>query len=241
MRTSAGVYHGFVPDSSGPKGISISSWLHPERTALVVVDMQNYMTDRKYTSRWSADGGDDYYFDRLDNVCLPNIRKLIDAFRRRGSRIVFLRIAYSDPHLADVPAGVSRKRLAEELFDAQGKEFSLHEDDPASMIDDRIEPQPGDTVIRKASSGAFSTSTIDLTLRSNGISSLVFVGGITEGCVSSTLREAFDRGYLCTLVEDGCISSRGETHAACVEILRNYFAWVVTSEELLPLLVSDCS
>lgn len=236
MGNNTDVYYSFVPDPNGPKGISISSWLDPPRTALVIVDMQNYMTDRKYTSRWSADGGDDYYFSRLENVCLPNIQKLIGRFRKRDSRIVYLRIAYSDPLLADVPAGVARKRLAEELIDAEGNVFSLHEADPASMIDDRIEPQVGDTVIRKASSGAFSTSTIDLTLRSNNISSLVFVGGMTEGCVSSTLREAFDRGYLCTLVEDGCISSRERYHAAGVEILDNYFAWVVTSEKLLSLL-----
>ena len=189
-------------------------------------------------SRWSADGGDDYYFSRLEKVCLPGIERLIDGFRRRQSRIIYLRIAYSDPHLADVPAGVARKRLTEELIDAKGNGFSLHEDDPASMIDGRIAPQEGDIVIRKASSGAFSTSTIDLTLRSNNISSLVFVGGITEGCVSSTLREAFDRGYLCTLVEDCCISSREKNHTACVEILENYFAWVVSSEGLLPLLLS---
>jgi ureidoacrylate peracid hydrolase len=233
MERNADIYHSFVADPDGPKGIALSSWLDPARTALVIVDMQNYMTDRAYTSRWSADGGDDYYFTRLEQVCLPSIQKLLVGFRERGSQIVYLRIAYSDPRLADVPAGVSRKRLAEELIDATGKPFSLHEDDPASQIDPRIAPQPGDTVIRKASSGAFSTSTIDLTLRSSGISSLVFVGGITEGCVSSTLREAFDRGYLCTLVEDGCISSREENHNACVAILDNYFAWVVQSDELL--------
>ena len=226
------VFYSFLPDPKGPKGISLSSWLNPSATALVIVDMQNYMTDRKYTSRWSADGGDDYYFTRLEQICLPNIRRLIKGFRERGSRIIYLRIAYSDPHLADVPAGVSRKRLAEELIDAGGTKYSLHEDEYASRIDSRIEPEPGDIIVRKTSSGAFCTSTLDLTLRSNNISSLVFVGGITEGCVASTLREAFDRGYLCTLVEDGCISSKERYHRASVEMLENYFAWVVSTADI---------
>lgn len=229
------VYYSFDKDPEGPKGISLLSWLNPQTTALVIVDMQNYMTDRMYTGRWSADGGDDYYFNRLEQVCLPNIQKLIESFRTRGSRIIYLRIAYSDSQLADVPAGVSRKRLAEELIDSGGNTFSLHEDAPSGQIDSRIKPEEGDIIIRKTSSGAFSTSTADLTLRSNNISSLVFVGGITEACVSSSLREAFDRGYLCTLVEDGCISSREKHHKACVEILENYFAWVVTTDKLLSL------
>ena len=227
------VYYSFISDGEGPKGISLRSWLDQASTALVIVDMQNYMTDRAYTSRWSADGGDDYYFTRLEQVCLPNIQKLISCFRDQGSRIIYLRIAYSDAHLADVPAGVSRRRLAEELIDAEGNKFSLHEDANTGMIDERIAPLDGDIVIQKTSSGAFCTSTIDLTLRSNSITSLVFVGGITEACVSSTLREAFDRGYLCTLVEDGCISSREDYHESCVRILENYFAWVVTTEKLL--------
>ena len=230
------VFYSFHTDPEGPKGIALSSWLAPESTALVIVDLQNYMTDREFTSRWSADGGDDYYFTRLEQVCLPNIRKLIGRFRKRGSRIIYLRIAYSDPHLADVPAGVSRKRLAEELINIRGNRYSLHKDEYASRIDSRIGPESGDIIVRKTSSGAFCTSTLDLTLRSNNISSLVFTGGITEGCVSSTLREAFDRGYLCTLVEDGCISSREQYHTASVEMLANYFAWAVSTENLLSLL-----
>ena len=59
MKIEKNVFHTFIADPTGPKGFSLRSWLDPGTTALVIVDMQNYMTDRAYTSRWSADGVDE--------------------------------------------------------------------------------------------------------------------------------------------------------------------------------------
>jgi biuret amidohydrolase len=214
------------PDPQGPFGISRESWLEPGATGLVVVDMQRYMTDRAWSSRWSADGADPYYFDRCEATVLPNISRLADCFRAAGAPVVYLRIAYRDPGLADVPAGVCRKRLAGQLVDAAGRDYTLHADDPAAAIDPRVAPLPGDVVVEKTGTGAFCSSALDLVLRSRGLSRLAFCGGLTDGCVESTVRQAFDRGYLCTVAEDGCVTSRPALHEAALTAMRNYFAWV---------------
>jgi ureidoacrylate peracid hydrolase len=227
------VHRDYTADPNGPFGIAEESWLQRDSLAFLIVDMQNYMTDRGYSSRWSADGAEEYYFTRCQEVVLPNILRISARCREGGVPVVYLRIAYRDPDLADVPAGVCRKRLAEELFDRRGRPYRLHFEDDASQIDARISPLPGDIVVEKTSSGASCSSQLDLVLRSRGVSRLIFSGGLTDGCVESTVRQAFDRGYLCAVVEDACVTSRREYHEASLTAMRNYFAWITNTERVV--------
>jgi nicotinamidase-related amidase len=222
----------FIVDKKGPHGIAYESWLEREKLAFVVIDVQNYITQKKYSGRWTANGKDEYYYSRLNGVVLPNINKLIERFRSLKLRIVYTGIASHAKTLSDVP-GVSRKVLAKELFDADGNQYHLYDDEYPTMIDEQIAPAPEDIVISKAASGVFCSSDIDLILRNNGLSRLVFVGGLTDACVSSSVREAYDRGYLCTVVEDACIAPSAEDHEAALRSLRKYYAWVTNTQELL--------
>jgi nicotinamidase-related amidase len=135
----------------------------------------------------------------------------------------------------DVP-GLSRKVLAEETRDIHGKPYHLHIDEHASRIDDRLAPTEGDIVICKTASGAFCSADTDSILRNNGISRLVFVGGLTDACVASSVREAFDRGYLCTVAEDACLSSCEEDHNAALRSLRKFYAWITSTAEIISVL-----
>jgi nicotinamidase-related amidase len=148
---------------------------------------------------------------------------------------VYTRIAATNTDLLDVP-GLSRKVLAEETRDIHGKPFHLHVDEQASQIDDRIAPMERDIVICKTASGAFCSADTDSILRNNGISRLVFSGGLTDACVASSVREAFDRGYLCTVAEDACVSASQEDHEAALRSLRKFYAWVSSTAEIISAL-----
>jgi nicotinamidase-related amidase len=107
------------------------------------------------------------------------------------------------------------------------------EDEYASQIIKELEPEREDIIITKASLGAFNSSDIDGVLKSNGISCLVFAGGYTDACVDSTVRGAIDKGYLCTVAEDACLSNVEADHLASLRILDKYFAWVTKTEDIL--------
>jgi nicotinamidase-related amidase len=109
----------------------------------------------------------------------------------------------------------------------------MHDKEYASQIIKKLEPEEEDIIITKVSMGAFSSSDINGILRSNEISSLVFSGGYTDACVDSTVREAADRGYLCTVAEDACISNVEEDHNAALKILDKYFIWVTGTDKIL--------
>ena len=224
--------YGFATDPAGPRGVAKSSWLEREKLALVVIDVQNYITQPRYSGDWTAADGGSYYYRRAVDVVLPNIVRLLDAFRRQGCLVVYTRIASLNENLLDVP-GLARKVLAEELRDTEGRPYHLLASEPASQVDERVRPGPGDLVILKTGSGAFCSADTDSMLRNNGVSRLVFSGGLTDACVSSSVREAYDRGYLCTVAEDACLTSSAEDHDAALRSLAKFYGWVTSTDEIL--------
>lgn len=201
----------------------------------MVIDVQNYITQPKYSGHWSADGGDGYYFTRAEKTVFPNIQKLIQAFRGAGRPVVYTRIASLNPNFRDVP-GIERKVLVEDTRDRHGRLYQLTYDSEASQIDERFRPGPDDIVICKTASGAFACADTDSILRNNGVSRVVFTGGLTDACVSSSVREGFDRGYLCTVAEDACLTSSAEDHEAALRSLSKFFGWVTSTEDILSAL-----
>ncbi|MBM3706216.1 MAG: cysteine hydrolase [Actinobacteria bacterium] len=223
----------FIPDKKGPHKISIKSYLEKAKLALLVIDMQNYMTEQLYTGKWSSRGSEDYYYNRAEKIVIPCITRLIDFFRKNRLKIVYTRIASLDENFADVPSTAKKNLVDEENIDAEGKRWTLHAGDRASFIEKRLEPASRDIIVLKGGSGAFCSSEMDLVLRSNNISRLVFTGGLTDACVSSSVRQAWDRGYLCTVAEDACIASCREDHEAEMRILGKYYAWITTADKIL--------
>jgi nicotinamidase-related amidase len=226
----------FIQDKNGPHKIARKSYLEIEKLALLVIDMQNYMIDHLYTGKWSSRGSGDYYYNRAEKTVIPNIIKLINFFRKKHSKIIYTRITSSNKNFADVPSTAKKNLVDEDNIDINGNRWTLYVEDNASLIEQRLKPSSDDIVIFKGGSGAFCSSEMDLILRSNNISRLIFTGGLTDACVSSSLRQAWDRGYLCTVAEDACIASCKEDHDAEIRILGKYYAWVTNTDEILKYL-----
>jgi nicotinamidase-related amidase len=81
-------------------------------------------------------------------------------------------------------------------------------------------PLEREPVIDKPGKGAFAHTDFDLLLRIRGIQNLVLAGVTTDVCISTTMREANDRGYDCLLVKDGSAAVEEVLHAATCEGVR---------------------
>ena len=94
----------------------------------------------------------------------------------------------------------------------------------------RVLPREEDTVVKKTAFGAFTSSTIDETLRSLDVDTLVVVGIATNCCVSTTVRYVADLGYGVVLVE-GVHGRLRRHHPRCAAIrgLHFNFARVVAT------------
>ncbi|MHA1529568.1 MAG: cysteine hydrolase family protein, partial [Alphaproteobacteria bacterium] len=85
----------------------------------------------------------------------------------------------------------------------------------------------------KRSIGAFASTGIDHLLRSLGREQLYMTGISTNMCVESTAREAADRGYVVTMVEDACATTHADLHEAAMRNFQRLFGRVLSTEEVL--------
>jgi nicotinamidase-related amidase len=67
--------------------------------------------------------------------------------------------------------------------------------------------------------GAFYATDLELILRTAGVSALSIAGVTTDICVHSTLREAVNRGFDCTVIEDACAAADPATHRAMLDCI----------------------
>ena len=96
-----------------------------------------------------------------------------------------------------------------------------------------LTPEPSDFVVNKRSIGAFASTGIDHLLRSLGREQLYMTGISTNMCVETTAREAADRGYLVTMVEDACATTHADLHETTLRNFKRLFGRVRTTDQVL--------
>jgi len=197
--------------------------VNPDKSALLIIDMQ-YATGsrqgalgRKLQAEGSSLG--DYRFGRIENVALPNIQRLRSLFTQIHRPV--LHVTVGAAHADGLDAPVHMRKLFVEFKNFVGSRD--HE------ILDELTPAPGEHVLRKTTIGAFASTNIDSLLRALGCEQLYMVGISTNMCVETTAREAADRGYLVSLVEDACATTHEELHQVTMRNFQRLFGRVCTS------------
>ena len=179
--------------------------------ALFTIDMQ-YMD--AHPDGWMGRvarslGRDDLLMQRYEAIerILPRIRELQDAFRARGHEVVHVRIAYR----------TQDGREAGRAFMPSPHAQSVPREPRDDEILPEVAPAGDELVFSKTSSSVFSTTDVERVLWNLGVRHLVFTGLVTDGCVELSARDASDRGFAVTLVEDACCASTPEAHADAIE------------------------
>ena len=203
-----------------------------KKSALLVVDMQNAFASR--------DGMLD--IARVDITDAPRVirvvRSVIEAARKNGVAIVYLRMAYK-PDLSDAGGPNSpnfHKELAMTLMcsrpELQGKILTEGTWD-AEIVDD-LAPQPGDLIITKTRYSGFAGTPLDSQLRMRGIQYLFFAGIATNVCVESTLRDAYFHDYWPILLRDAAMpAGPPNAHEATIFNVESFFGWTTSSQDLI--------
>jgi nicotinamidase-related amidase len=213
--------------------------LDPERLALVVVDMQynDASPDHGFGLALSRiePGSMDYFNERNEMVVVPNTARLVAAFRERGVPVVWVCVGSQYRDLRDLPS--RHREWIRRIERESGVADILWAENPAYAIRRELNPLEDDTVVRKTAFGAFTSSTIDETLRSMGVDSIVVAGIATNCCVSTTVRDAADLGYGVVLVEECTGDYDRVTHETAVRGLYFNFARVaITVDEVVAAL-----
>ncbi len=174
------------------------------QTAILFVDMQR---------AWVEPGRDPhvdpqaagYFYERVQNQVIPNQQRLLGAMRAVDENVLHTVI---ESLTAD-----GRDRS----LDHKLSEMHLPKGSPDARVIDALEPTANEIVLPKTSSGVFNSTAIDYVLRNLGTRHLIVCGVVTDQCVDMAVRDAADRGYLVTLVEDACATHTPDLHGNLVE------------------------
>ena len=190
-------------------------------SGMLVIDMQNLCALRgEGEDRQNPAPPDDYYYSRLEQLVVPNIRKLIKEFRRCGIEVIYTVIQSLT------------KDGRDRSLDHKLSGYNVPKNSPDGQVIDALAPTDDEIVLPKTASGVFNSTSIEYVLRNIGIERLAVVGVYTNQCVESAVRDAADRGFLVTLVEDACATRTPEAHAASINNLRGY-ARILKTADLL--------
>lgn len=163
----------------------------------------------------------EYYFKRLDHVVLPNIGRLQNTFRDLKLEVIHTRIQSMTKDGRD--RSVGHKRL--NLHAAPGSK-------EAEFLPE-VAPKGDEIIINKTASGVFNATNAEFILRNMGIDCLYVCGVYTNECVSTTVRDACDRGFNTTLINDGCATVTPDLHNATIATIKDRYARVLTTDEVI--------
>jgi nicotinamidase-related amidase len=201
----------------------------PAKTALLIVDMQPVfirrpcITSPTERERRHADLWEQFY-QAIDNVVLPNNRKILEAFRKHGMSVNFARITSlkkdgSDRSLVQRSSGYN--------------DLLIPEGDPQGEIVEELSPKDDEIVFKKTTDSAVAGTNLAMTFRNMGIETVVCTGVLTDQCVSGTVRSLADESFNVLLIEDATRAATQEIQDAELAILNNIYCHVVNTEELL--------
>ena len=197
--------------------------LEPRRSAMLIVDVQNYCCARSggaFTNMANAEFETKYgdYFRRLESRTIPNIQALIGACRAAQVEVIYTVI--------EALTRDGRDRGLD--FKITG--FLVPRGSADGRVIDAIQPGEDEIVLKKSASSVFNATNIEYVLRNLGVERLAICGVYTEQCVESAVRDACDRGFLVTLVGDACATPSQAAHDNSLKAIKGYCRTVETAE-----------
>jgi ureidoacrylate peracid hydrolase len=175
-----------------------------DRAALLVIDMQKFFLNP--SSPTFTSGG---------LAILPNIKRLIQAFRKARRPVIWTCHVH---HPDRLDAGIMGWWWKGMCIEGSG-ESEVHND---------IAPLPEEKVVFKHRYSAFYNTDLETVLRCLKVEDLVISGIMTNLCCESTARDAYYRDYRVFFLADGTGTINEEMHRASLLNLSFGFAYVTT-------------
>lgn len=198
--------------------------LNPTTTALLLIEFQN---------DFAAEGGNlnPLVADVMGTTgMIDNSVHLVDAARDAGVTIIHAPLAFDPGHAEIIGSSYG-------IFKGVVESSSFENDTWGVEIIDRMAPDASDVVLNdKRSLDAFSTTNLEFVLNSRDIKTVALAGFLTNCCIESTMRSAYEKGYEVVPVVDCMAATSIEEHEMAVKFNFPRFSRPVDHQQLISAL-----
>lgn len=179
--------------------------MDPAKTAIVMIEYQNDFV--KPGGAQHAAVADVMAGSNM----LAHSLAVAEKGRALGATVMLAPISFAEgyPELSPEPYGILKG-----VADSQ----AFRKGTWGAEIIDELAPQPGDVVIEgKRGLDCFASTNLDFVLRQRGITDVALAGFLTNCCVESTMRSAYERGYRVVTLTDCTATLSQEEQRIAVE------------------------
>jgi len=204
-------------DSFATRRIDPARRLAPDRTALLIIDMMNRFCDAAWLAGGNAQRAE-WFQEELARI-IPNVQACLEAFREAGGLVVHVVNAkWTDGAKEAVPY-------------QRGRDYDLFDTDAMSVID-QLAPRPGEIIVRKVASSAFTGTGLEFLLRNADIENIVLSGQYGDACVFYSLIQSREFGFENLWLEDGLLYSSAESAALFPGLVGSRWATLASAREV---------
>jgi len=195
--------------------------IDPKTTAVVLIEYQN---------EFASPGG------VLHEAVAPVMKstemldktvRLVEAARRQGAAIMHAPISFAPGYneITDHPYGILKGVV-------DGKAFV--KGTWGAEIVDVLTPVDGDIVIEgKRGLDTFASTNLSFILHSRGVRTVILGGFLTNCCVESTMRTAYEQGFEVVTVSDCMAATSQEAHDGALKFDFPMFSKSATASEVM--------
>ncbi len=201
--------------------------LDPSKTAVVMIEFQNDFT----SEGGSLHGAVKDVMEKTN--MLQNAAETVAKAREMGATIIHAPITFTDDYheLGPEPYGILKG-----VVDTK----SFRKGTWGAEIVDVIQPKPEDIIVEgKRGLCAFASTNLDFILRSRGLQNVVLGGFLTNCCVESSMRTAYERGYNVITLTDCVAATSEEEHRVAIERDYPMFSRPMTHDAFLSMLAGE--
>lgn len=201
--------------------------MEPQKTAVVLIEYQNDFT---------SEGGK--LHNAVKNVMentqmLENTKELVSKAREMGATVIHVPISFTPDYreLSNKPYGILKG-----VVDGQAFQKGTW----GAEITDELKPEPTDIVVEgKRGLCGFASTNLDFILRSKGINTIALGGFLTNCCVESSMRSAYELGYNVITLKNCTATLSEEEQRMAVEKNFPMFSHPMNHDEFINQLSGD--
>ncbi len=168
-----------------------------KETAVILIEFQN---------EFCKEGGklhDGVKGEMARQGTIANAMKLAEGARKKGAKVIYAPFVFNENYF--------NENVMDGIVKAVADGNAFRENTWGAEIIEELKPREGDRVVTgKCTLCGFNKTDLEGIIKDNKIKNVAVSGFLTNFCVESTARTAYDKGYSVTLIKDATAANSPE-------------------------------